>query len=169
MFKNTKMNLRETSCALDWLTALRGKKKPANPSRKRKQDNTPATNHTPPPAKVTFSSLIKCPNRVMCTLVHHQPLLISSHTYEHPLGAIPLMFGTAERPRCTRSDEWTHGRSEETHTDGTDNSPELLRQTNAWWAGARGTVGKPRAVILHMSGWWSASWALLEPHFTMEC
>lgn len=34
MFKNTKINLRETSCALDWLTALRKKK--ANSSRKRK-------------------------------------------------------------------------------------------------------------------------------------
>lgn len=114
MFTNTKIQRWETSSALDWVTALRGGKKTKFHKEKKKpkprqppppnQPMTPTHPHTP---KVTFSSVIKCPNRVICTLIHHQPLLIGSHTYEHSLGAVSLIFGTADRPRCTRSDENT--------------------------------------------------------------
>lgn len=51
MFKNTKMNLRETSCALDWLTALRKKKKQIPQGKENKTTSLQPTNHTPPPPK----------------------------------------------------------------------------------------------------------------------
>lgn len=142
IFTNTKIHLWETSCALDWLTALRKKKKiqqliPQGIKPKTKTNFPQSANHVMPPrpqSNIFLSGKMSKEGHLL--LAHHKPL---AHQLPHPW---PLTG-------CNFTDFW-HCREVQVHLLRWVNTRQVWRDTNnspnAWSAGARGQQTN--------TGWW---------------
>lgn len=119
--------------------------------------------------KITFFSVVKCPNRVICSLV---PPSASAHQLPH-LWALP---------GCNFTDFW-HCREAQVHPTLMSEHMAGLKRHRVVMAQAivqscsgkclvsrsKGTVDNHRLVTLHTSGWWRAWGPLLEPPLTVQC